>query len=156
MKLSRLILALPLLLVGCGMGFENNAVQPATFTSNGERIYFTGRSSSGDPIQYRGGTMHSSMHKTACADCHGAEREGKRLYPRFWLKAPALTPEAMSRDHGDGHSHTAYNDASVKRAIVEGVNPDGHPLDYAMPRWEMTPEDLDDLTRYLMTPVRRF
>ena len=155
MMLSRLIFALPLLLVGCGMG-DNDVRQPAKFSSNGERIYLTGRSNSGELIRYSGGTMHSLMHRTACADCHGTEREGKRLYPRFWLKAPALTPEAMTREHGDGHSHTAYNSASVKRAIVEGVNPDGHPLDNAMPRWDMIPKDLDDLTWYLMAPVRQF
>lgn len=42
---------------GCDFGprhMMGQAARPASFSSNGERIYFTGTSASGDPITLRG------------------------------------------------------------------------------------------------------
>jgi hypothetical protein len=38
-----------------------------------------------------------------------------------------------------------------KRAITEGVDPAGEPLDLTMPRWQMSERDLDDLLEFLKT-----
>ncbi len=126
------------------------------FVSNGERIYFTGTGSTGYPIASTGGRggfgMHRRMHGGGCAGCHGADREGRRLWPQFWIAAPALTPAALfGDDHGDdGHGdHAAYDDASLRQAITRGLDPAGKPLDSAMPRWQMSVADLDDLIAYL-------
>jgi len=44
------------------------------YKSNGERIYFTATSSSGEPIYSQGFTM---MHgRIACVNCHGANGHG--------------------------------------------------------------------------------
>ncbi len=81
--------------------------------------------------------------------------KGRRLMPRFWIKAPALTGDALFDDadhkqdssgHGD---HGNYDAVSLRRAITEGVDPAGEPLDQAMPRWSMNESDLNDLIAYL-------
>ena len=133
---------------------------PAEFIANGERIYFTGSSESGNPIIARPsnsgmGGMHMRMHGGGCASCHGADREGQRMMPRFWIKAPALTPEALfgDDDHGgesDGHGdHDSYNIKSLRLAITTGIDPSGETLDSTMPRWSMADIDLNDLIEYL-------
>ena len=145
-----------LLLVSCSPGQEHFGGRPASLASNGERIYFTGTSVSGQAIIASGGdsmmSRHRSMHGGGCALCHDAEREGGRLWPQFWIKAPALTAEALfadSHEH-DGHGdHGNYDAESLRRAITTGLNPAGKPLDSAMPRWTMSPADLDDLIAYL-------
>ena len=96
--------------------------------------------------------MHMRMHGTGCVSCHGVDREGSRLWPQFWVKAPALTVEALfTDDHTkDGHGdHGSYDTESLREAITDGVNPAGKRLDAAMPRWSMSQSDLDDLIAYL-------
>lgn len=149
------------LLAGCddvGMGWMmGQPAAPARFQSNGERIYFTGASASGRPITFAGGDMRFEMHGGGCAACHGANRRGGiRMMPRFWLAAPTVTAEALFGEHSpgsDGHgNHAAYTDRTVGRAITEGVDPSENPLDKAMPRWRMHPDDLRDLVAYLRQP----
>ena len=95
------------------------------------------------------------MHGGGCSSCHGADRDGQRMMPRFWIKAPALTPEALfgdanhggeSDDHGD---HDSYNIKSLRLAITTGIDPSGETLDSTMPRWSMADTDLNDLIEYL-------
>ena len=147
-----------LLLASCSPGEEHygSAYDPSDFASNGARIYLNGTSASGAAITARGGTSmmshHRQMHGGGCAICHGANREGKRLWPQFWIAAPALTAAALLGDgHADhGHeNHGGYDDESLRRAITDGLDPAGEPLDEAMPRWSMSRQDLDDLVAYL-------
>ena len=149
------------LLAGCDPMSTNGI--PREFTSNGERIYFTGVNASGKTIVARGGDasmgMHRQMHGGGCATCHGVEREGQRLMPRFWIKAPALTSDALfgDDDHkqdSDGHGdHGNYDSVSLRRAITDGIDPAGESLDQAMPRWSMNESDLNDLIAYLQKPL---
>ena len=132
---------------------------PEAFISNGERIYFTGVSVSGLPVNAVGdgsmSGMHQQMHGGGCASCHGADREGRRLWPRFWIKAPPLTTDALFGDdaHGegaDGHGdHGSYDNDSLRLAITKGLDPAGKSLDQAMPRWSMSAGDMDDLITFL-------
>lgn len=152
-----------LLLVSCngryGHGSTNGGIGSAAFVSNGERIYFTGTSASGLPVSASGGGgsmggMHRQMHGGGCASCHGADRQGQRLWPRLWIKAPALSADALFGDDGDGHSdghgdHASYDTNSLRRAITLGLDPAGETLDRAMPRWSMSAADLDDLITFL-------
>ncbi len=134
--------------------------RPIQFRSNGERIYFTGTSSSRLPIIPTGGNIHLRMHGGGCASCHGADRLGGRLMPRFWITAPALTPSALfeARDKPadeDGHGdHGSYDDAALRRAITKGVDPGGKQLDPGMPRWSMADQDLADLIDFIGSPDR--
>jgi hypothetical protein len=49
---------------------------------------------------------------------------------------------------GEGHN---YTDEDIRRAITEGMEPDGKRLDPTMPRWKMGNNDLGDLLEYLKT-----
>jgi len=135
--------------------YFNRGNWPTQFQNNGERIYFTGLSATGAAMSSRGGGMHMRMMAGGCVTCHGADRQGGRLMPRFWLVAPPLTPDALFREHdeagaNDGHGdHDGYTDETLGRAITRGIDPDGKPLDLAMPRWSISDQDLDDLIAYL-------
>jgi cytochrome c oxidase subunit II len=146
-----------------GSGFDRED-WPDQFQSNGEKIYFTGTSLSGDQISATGGGLHSQMHmqmhQSGCVTCHGADRKGRRLMPKFWNVAPPLTPAALFDAHdgppdNDGHGdHDKYNAASLRLAITQGIDPAGAPLDQAMPRWSMSAQDLTDLIAFLKSPAR--
>jgi len=145
------MLASTLFILGCMDSNQNNQFQKATYDSEGERLYFTGVSSSGDRMISIGGHHHMQMHGGSCVTCHGADKRGNtRMWPRFWVVAPPLTFDALFTEHDDGHKHTAYDPASLKKAIVEGLNPDGEPLHHTMPRWRMAEKDLEELVSYLL------
>jgi cytochrome c oxidase subunit 2 len=143
------------LLAGCDGGKSNmmgSQVAPANFQSNGERIYYTGVGSSGDPVTYTGGNMHLRMMGGGCATCHGASRAGARMMPQFWLVAPPLTRDALFDDHDDGSGHgehVSYDAETLRRAIARGLDPSGKLLDPNMPRWSMNKRDWRDLLAYL-------
>ena len=44
-----------------------------------------------------------------------------------------------------------YTEDTVKRAITQGVDAAGQPLDAVMPRWSMSAQDLNDVVEYLKT-----
>ena len=93
------------------------------------------------------------MHGSGCATCHGADREGGRLMPQFWIVAPALVSESLFGEghasFGDHDNHDTYDEASLRNAITQGIDPSGKPLNEAMPRWSMESSDLSDLIEYL-------
>ncbi|MBT5034607.1 MAG: c-type cytochrome [Rhodospirillaceae bacterium] len=148
---------------GPSFGFGDNWDRknwPVEFQTNGERIYFTGTSSSGIQISANGGGMHMQMHGGGCVTCHGADRQGRRLMPNFWTVAPPLTAAALFKGHDDslnedGHGeHESYDDTSLQRAITKGVDPSGEQLDREMPRWTIAAQDIADLIGFLKSPVR--
>lgn len=153
------LLLIGLFLTGCGNGpFSNSAgdYMSRTFASNGERIYFTGTSESGLPITAssidRQMGMHMQMHADSCVTCHGDDRSGSRLFPRFWIKAPALTAQALldESEHDDGHGdHEIYDKESLRVAISKGFDPSRLELHPAMPRWSMDDSDMSDLIDFL-------
>lgn len=150
-----LAIAIALVLSSCSdsmHGHMNTNYSKSSYQSTGERIYLTGKSNANSPIVAIGGHHHMQMHGGSCATCHGPDREGgKRMWPSFWVTAPALTAHALSGDHsGDGHDHDTYDENSLKRAIIEGIRPDGETLDELMPRWQMSDQDLNALVHYLL------
>jgi mono/diheme cytochrome c family protein len=154
LRLTALI-SLVTYLTGCdnghGMMTSTQGV-PVRFQSNGERIYFTGASNSGQAITYTGGNVHLRMMGGSCATCHGPRRRGGRMMPQFWLYAPPLTREALfdSHEKAEGHGgHASYDAEGLRRAISRGIDPTGAPLDATMPRWSMSDEDWSDLVAYL-------
>jgi hypothetical protein len=70
------------------------------------------------------------------------------------IDVPDIRYETLtSEDHGNHgeEEHEPYTEETIKRAITEGVEPDGEPLDWPMPRWSISDEDLDDLVDFLKT-----
>lgn len=162
-KLSKLIITfavtgIALSLAACGDQSGHMGAQriPSSFSSNGERIYFTARSNRDTLIQSEGGGGHMQMMGGggACASCHGADRKGGiRMMPYFWVTTPPVTAQALFAEHeedNDGHGdHDQYDDASLSRAIRTGIDPSGETLHRVMPRWKMSDEDMGDLLSYL-------
>lgn len=164
------------LLTACGFiqwGFTRQApmMDPGgawfnrSYSSNGERIYFTATNHSGQRIPYRGGTYSGGMmmgmgNNLACVSCHGPDgRGGLHNMHMIVMDAPdiryvALSSEADEHDgehNGDEHddAHGEYDLEAFRRAVVEGRHPNGDPLSREMPRWQLDDEDLSDLFDYL-------
>ncbi len=128
------------------------------YGSNGEMIYFTAESSSGQSITYSGSIR--MMHSITCANCHGPEGRGGRVTMMMsYFDAPnitwdVLTQEAEHEDkpgEGEHEEHPPYTEETLKRAITRGIDPAGEPLDELMPRWRMSEPDLDDLVEFIRT-----
>jgi hypothetical protein len=122
-----------------------------TFSSVGEQIYYTGTSSSGPRITVQMPMMGGRM---ACVDCHGENGEGGTLRMMMGtVEVPNIQYEHLTEvDHGEGaDEHPPYNDETIKRAITEGFNPAGDRLDWPMPVWNMSDEQLNELIMFLKT-----
>ena len=116
-----------------------------SFQSNGQRIYFTATSSSGQPIIPEGFTM--MMHRIACVDCHGPEGKGGQVSMMMQsFDVPAIAWPELTGHHED---HPPYTVETVKQAITQGVDPAGNELDEFMPRWRISDQDLNDLIDFL-------
>ena len=138
--------ALLTLAAACGLGQRS-------YSSNGERIFFTGTNSRGERISYEGGfSMMMGMMRVSCADCHGSDGQGRRT---MMFTTPNITysnltdPEGMKEPGGE-RGHT-YTDDMIRRAITKGLDAEDEPLDSVMPRWRMDDQDLNDLIEYLKT-----
>ncbi|MCL5027312.1 MAG: cytochrome c [Chloroflexi bacterium] len=119
--------------------------------ANGSLIYFTATDSSGRALTYQGRGMMMMMRVT-CAGCHGPDGHGEQT-PMF--VSPNITYANLTSPAGmlepNGERIPPYNDETLKRAITQGIDSQGKPLDWPMPRWQMPDMDLDDLIAFLKT-----
>ncbi|MGD8633494.1 MAG: cytochrome c [Anaerolineales bacterium] len=126
------------------------------FSSNGERIYFTGTSASGPVIRSRMiGMRDMPGGRMACVDCHGVDAAGGTVHMMMTvIEAPDIRWEHLTEEeHAAGHAqeHPAYTVETFKRAVSEGIDPSGDELHGVMPRWVMSDAQLDDLISYLQS-----
>ncbi len=118
----------------------------------GKQIYFQGTSPKGSLINAKIGSSSVDMPASVvpCASCHGRDGKGR---PEGAVVPPDITWSHLM--HPDGHqhpygrSHTAFDDRKVMQAIVFGKDPSGNKLDTAMPRYDMSKEDMLDLVAYM-------
>ncbi len=129
--------------------------QGRRFKSPGERIYYTGIGVNGYPIPFYGGPMWLRMHGGGCVSCHGVHGRGGvpvmmgTAIPTD-IRYKALTGREKHVHEGKEEEHH-YTDELIERAITQGLEPDGEPLDWTMPRWRMTEADLNAVIEYLKT-----
>jgi cytochrome c oxidase subunit 2 len=152
---SRRLLILSLALIGIGLigllvvGATVPAVRSREGSpeARGQWIFRTGTDwDTGLPIPASGGMM---MHMS-CADCHGLDGRGLRT-PMFVspdIRYRNLTDPAGMVEPDGSRGHT-YTDELIKRAITQGIDAEGRPLAWPMPRWQMTEQQLNDLLSYL-------
>jgi ABC-type branched-subunit amino acid transport system substrate-binding protein len=120
--------------------------------SRGKEIYLLGTSKSGkDILAYIGeSSLEVPGSSMTCANCHGMAGEGK---PEGGIDPSNITWEALTKPYGVTHSsgrkHPAYTARALELAITHGVDPAGNKLLNAMPRYQMSKEDLADLVLYL-------
>ncbi len=125
---------------------------PAQFASNGERIYATGVSERSGTIPRAGGPMWIRMMGGGCAACHGPDGRGGAPVMMGTAIPPDIRYQALTTgSYEPGEKATPYTDTLIQRAVTQGLDADGKPLDGTMPRWQMSDADFADLLTYLKT-----
>jgi hypothetical protein len=116
--------------------------------ARGEWIFRTGTDLDGRPIPYEGG-MPMRM---ACANCHGVEGHGLRT---MMFVSPDITYGNLTDPAGmvepDGGRGPRYTDDLIRRAVTKGIDAEGKPLAWPMPRWPLADREWQDLLAYLKT-----
>jgi cytochrome c oxidase subunit 2 len=149
-----LLAGLALLVIGAvglvllGSGVLVRRAGGGTAAARGEWIFRTGTDPNGQLIPYSGGMMMSM----SCAGCHGADGRGLGT-PMF--VGPNITYRNLTDPAGmrepDGGRGPIYNDRLIHRAVTEGIDAEGKPLAWPMPRWQLTDRQWEDLLAYLKT-----
>lgn len=140
------------------MGGPSGVPLKTQYDSNGERIYYSGISERTGPIAFQGGPMWLAMHGGGCVNCHGVSGSGG-VPVMMGTAIPAdIRYAALTEEEGGAHgreaereAHPPYTDELIKRAITQGLDPAGKALDWTMPRWQMTENDMNDLIAFLKT-----
>ena len=120
----------------------------------GEAIYRTGAFDC-QPIPRTGssgGMMSGGMMAVGCANCHGLDGHG-RVTQTF--TAPDITYANLTDPAGmkqpDGSRGPTYTDAALRKAVAQGIDPEGSTLAQPMPQWQLTEQEWTDLLAYLKT-----
>lgn len=151
-KLKILIL---IIVLGVIVFFAAGIFSGKDFKSNGERIYFTSTSNSSKPITATIGNMTFGGGALTCARCHGDDGRGMSGRFMMWeFEAPDIRYSTLTATgHGGHETHEEeaepYTDALLKRAILEGLDPEGKHLGTPMPQFKILDSDLNDLLEYL-------
>jgi len=122
-----------------GGGMMGGGSNTTAHTSVNERIFLAGVGTDGHriphsaPHVFRGSLM---MGGGGCASCHSADGQGGtiRMMARPTIEAPRITSDALIAE--------GFTAATPRRAIRDGLDEAGQPLDTAMPRWRMSVRDL--------------
>jgi ABC-type branched-subunit amino acid transport system substrate-binding protein len=116
----------------------------------GKQIYLRGESPSGKTITAMLGDFDVPASTMSCGGCHGSRGEGKT---EGGVSAGNLTwtnlVKAYGHTHPSGRKHGAFDEKLFTRSLIQGLDPAGNELAVAMPRFEMSPEDMADLISYL-------
>ena len=116
----------------------------------GRAIYLRGESPSGREIKAFVGELDVPASTVTCAGCHGARGEGKT---EGGVTAGNLTWANLTKPYGHTHptgrKHGPFDEAAFARAVSEGTDPSKNVMLAAMPRFQMSPEDMADLVAYL-------
>jgi cytochrome c553 len=150
------VLSLPLLAGTTGTPAPGSMAGPAP----GEAIYRKGMLPSGAPLEgTRPGGQNLQGAGAACVFCHRNSglgmREAGYVIPPIsgaYLFRTRASPERLADlpyVPGQHLDHAAYNDSTLARAIREGVNSEGKPLTYLMPRFALSDTDMAALIAYL-------
>ncbi len=151
MRTLRIVLAvsglfLPLLWAGSSVPNE------------GANLYLKGILSSGAEVTgTRGGGGSSSGEAVACVNCHRQSGmgtvEGDTVVPpitgRYLFKPGALFGREANYAERMTATRVPYTDATLAKAIREGVDPNGRTLDYLMPRYKLDDATMSSLIAYL-------
>src|SRR3990172_2649412 len=131
-----------------GSGMMGGGYSKDSFSSNGERIYYTGIDSTGRRIGLEGGPMWLNMRGGSCVNCHGTNGKGGVPVMMGTEIPEDLTNLYAPHSQGD-EKMVPYNDDLLKRAITKGIDANGESLDPTMPRWYLPEKDLNDLVTYI-------
>jgi hypothetical protein len=132
----------------------------------GEAIYLRGVLSSGEQlVAHREDAAPVRGADAACVNCHrhsglgGAE--GRSAIPpitsRYLSHPRAKTLQDLDLPYVEGirANREPYNEATIARALREGLNSEGKPLNYLMPHYQLGDADMAALIEYLKHLDRR-
>ena len=108
--------------------------------SNGNAIFHSGRDLSGVQM-----TAAKPPLRQSCAACHGANGAGGVHLPGGAVSADLRYHALVTAQH------PPYTVALLQRAISQGLDNQGKPLNPVMPRWHMSPRDLHDVAVYVLS-----
>jgi hypothetical protein len=150
---------------GClllGLGSSTGWTAEAGSSTVGESIYLFGTLGSGAPLQAtRGDAVNGRMHgaEAACVKCHrrsglGASEGLLKIPPitgryLFHSRHAKLDEVELPYVENARANRDAYTDATLARAIREGIDSDGNPLGYLMPRFALSDAGMTSLITYL-------
>ena len=118
----------------------------------GKQIYFQGTSARGALINAVVGEEASIIPAAAipCANCHGYDGLGR---PEGGVVPTDVRWSQLAKTYGhvheDGRRHPAFDDDSLARSIIAGVDPANNRLDTSMPLYLLSGDDAADLVAYL-------
>ena len=126
----------------------------------GERIYRQGILPSGEPLLAKLEGAEPMLGKAAaCENCHRRSGLGtleERIFippitPKYLFRSVVAGPSEMTptSSEASGLSRSRYTEATLARALREGVDPDGHEFDYLMPRFALDDSSMHALITYL-------
>jgi hypothetical protein len=120
--------------------------RPSALVEAGRRIYREGRGTAGEALKaVVQGDVQVDGTQVTCESCH--RRSGMGTGEGGRLSPPVAGPLLFAP--GQHRGRPAYTDASLARALRDGIDPVGRPLDPLMPRYDLGEEDLAAVTAYL-------
>ncbi|MDB4966285.1 MAG: hypothetical protein JWN44_1974 [Myxococcales bacterium] len=157
---SRRRFAVYAFVVGLAWMGERGAAWAAPATSAGELVYRQGVLPSGRPLhgEREGGGGIDGLN-AACVTCHRRSGlgswEGQTVIPpiigRYLFRAGARNVEDVELPHVQGYvpRREPYTDATLARAIRDGVDQQGRKLSYLMPRYKLDAATMASVIAYL-------
>jgi hypothetical protein len=142
-----------------GLGLSGPALA-ASGDAVGRSIYLSGVLGSGAPLEAtRDAGVVTTGADAACVSCH--QRSGLGMVEGS-LSIPPITGDYLFHSRAQDGSQPVlpyveslhgnrdpYSDATLARAIREGVDSHGRPLSYLMPRYALGDDDMGALIQYL-------
>lgn len=125
----------------------------------GKQIYFEGVSPRGDDITAVVGDEAAELPGSVmpCSSCHGSDGLGRPeggVLPLDIRWSELI--KTYGHQHETGRRHPAFDEASLARSIIAGVDPANNALDRSMPLYQMSAEDMADLVSYLKVLEKDF
>lgn len=118
----------------------------------GRLLYEQGIGADGRRLSAATGAEQALLPPTfsACLNCHGADGRG---LTEGGVIVPPITWEQLDKPYGvttpGARRRVAYDEATFHAALTRGVDPSGHTLAPAMPRYTLTSQESSDLAAYL-------
>lgn len=121
----------------------------------GRRLYVDGTGAGGREVTaFLAGTSLPAS-AVPCAGCHGPDGRGR---PEGGVLPPPVGWSELARRgghvHPAGRRHPPFDARTLGRAVTEGVDPAGNPLDPSMPRYSLSREEVESLVAYLRVVER--
>src|SRR5215212_8069436 len=146
-RLKIALLALFTLAASCVIATSVSTAQQTSTLSPAERrgkaIYLRGASPSGKEITAMVGELDVPASTLTCAGCHGLRGEGKT---EGGVTAGNLTWSNLIKPYGhthpSGRKHGPFDEKLFTRSLVQGLDPAGNEMAVAMPRFQMSAEDI--------------